>query len=186
SEALHKFDQILNITPDDMDTLAVKASVAQAEGDLPRASVLLASLHPPPDDSNVLYAQVYQAILLRRPAQIIPQLKEILAKPDPAWGYATGEMRLWLGWAQGIADDPAGTVRLLLHCPGSIQRSIRCAMIGVSRDSAPRPRRSKPVEAAVSAAVIPFAGDTAADTITPLPAHPCSTSLSILYFNPIN
>src|SRR5438270_2442879 len=108
SEALHKFDQILNITPDDMDTLAVKASVAQAEGDLPRASTLLAPLHPPPDDSNVLYAQVYQAILLRRPAQIIPQLKEILAKPDPAWGYATGEMRFWLGWAQEIADDHAG------------------------------------------------------------------------------
>ncbi|PYM01152.1 MAG: hypothetical protein DMF19_07150 [Verrucomicrobia bacterium] len=91
-----------------MDTLAVKASVAQAEGDLPRASVLLASLHPPPDDSNVLYAQVYQAILLRRPAQIIPQLKEILAKPDPAWGYATGEMRFWLGWAQEVANDHAG------------------------------------------------------------------------------
>jgi len=55
-----------------------------------------------------LYAQVYQAILLRRPAQIIPQLKEILAKPDPAWGYATGEMRFWLGWAQEVADDHAG------------------------------------------------------------------------------
>jgi TolB-like protein/Tfp pilus assembly protein PilF len=108
SEALHKFDQILNITPDDMDTLAVKASVAQAEGDLPRASTLLAPLHPPADDSNVLYAQVYQAILLRRPAQIIPQLKEILAKPDPAWGYAIGEMRFWLGWAQDVAGDHAG------------------------------------------------------------------------------
>jgi TolB-like protein/Tfp pilus assembly protein PilF len=107
-EALHKFDQILNITPDDMDTLAVKASVAQAEGDLPRASALLAPLHPPADDSNVLYAQVYQAILQRRPAQIIPQLKEILAKPDPAWGYATGEMRFWLGWAQEVAGDHAG------------------------------------------------------------------------------
>ena len=107
SEALHKFDQILNITPDDMDTLAVKASVAQAEGDLPRASALLVSLHPPPDDSNVLYAQVYQTILERRPAQIIPQLKEILAKPDPAWGYAIGEMRFWLGWAQEVAGDNA-------------------------------------------------------------------------------
>ena len=107
SEALHKFDQILNITPDDMDTLAVKASVAQAEGDLPRASALPVSLHPPPDDSNVLYAQVYQTILERRPAQIIPQLKEILAKPDPGWGYAIGEMRFWLGWAQEVAGDNA-------------------------------------------------------------------------------
>jgi TolB-like protein/Tfp pilus assembly protein PilF len=107
-EALHKFDQILNIIPDDMDTLAVKGSVAQAEGDLPRASALLAPLHPPVDDSNVLYAQVYQAILERRSAQIIPRLKEILAKPDPAWGYATGEMRFWLGWAQEVAGDDAG------------------------------------------------------------------------------
>jgi TolB-like protein/Tfp pilus assembly protein PilF len=107
-EALHKFDQILNIIPDDMDTLAVKGSVAQAEGDLPRASALLAPLHPPADDSNVLYTQVYQAILERRSAQIIPQLKEILAKPDPAWGYATGEMRFWLGWAQEVAGDDAG------------------------------------------------------------------------------
>jgi TolB-like protein/Tfp pilus assembly protein PilF len=107
-EALHKFDQILNIIPDDMDTLAIKGSVAQAEGDLPRASALLAALHPPADDSNVLYTQVYQAILERRAAQIIPQLKEILAKPDPAWGYATGEMRFWLGWAQEVAGDEAG------------------------------------------------------------------------------
>jgi TolB-like protein/Tfp pilus assembly protein PilF len=107
-EALRKFDQILNIIPDDMDTLAVKGAVAQAEGDLPRASALLAPLHPPADDSNVLYTQVYQAILERRSAQVIPQLKEILANPDPAWGYATGEMRFWLGWAQEVAGDDAG------------------------------------------------------------------------------
>jgi TolB-like protein/Tfp pilus assembly protein PilF len=107
-EALHKFDQILNITPDDMDTLAVKGAVAQAQGDLPRAAALLAPLHPPADDSNVLYTQVYQAILERRSAQVIPRLKEILAKPDPAWGYATGEMRFWLGWAQEVAGDDAG------------------------------------------------------------------------------
>jgi hypothetical protein len=31
-----------------------------------------------------LETQVYQAILERRPAQIIARLKEILAKPDPA------------------------------------------------------------------------------------------------------
>jgi len=107
TEALHKFDQILTITPDDMDTLAVKASVAQAEGDLPGAAALLAPLHPPADDSNVLYTQVYQAILERRSAQVIPRLTEILANPDPAWGYATGEMRFWLGWAQDVAGDHA-------------------------------------------------------------------------------
>jgi tetratricopeptide (TPR) repeat protein len=51
--------------------------------------------------------QVYQAILERRPAQIIPRLKEILAKPDPALGYVNGELRFWLGWAQEVAGDHA-------------------------------------------------------------------------------
>ena len=50
-EALRKLDQVLNITPDDVDTLALKAAIAQAEGDLPRAAALLAPLHPTADDS---------------------------------------------------------------------------------------------------------------------------------------
>ena len=107
ADALRKFDQILKITPDDMDTLAVEASIAQAEGDLPRAAALLAPLHPPADDSNVLYAQVYQAILERHPGPMMPRLKELLARPDPAWGYFTGELRFWLGWAQDVAGDHA-------------------------------------------------------------------------------
>src|SRR5438094_6478613 len=90
-EALRKLDQVLDIIPDDVDTLAEKAAVAQAEGDLPRASALLAPLHPNADDTQALETQIYQAILERRPAQIISRLKEILAKPDPALGFFNGE-----------------------------------------------------------------------------------------------
>jgi TolB-like protein/class 3 adenylate cyclase/Tfp pilus assembly protein PilF len=104
-EALRKFDQVLNITPDDVDTLATKAAVAQAEGDLPGASALLAPLHPAADDTYALETQVYQAILERHPAQIIPRLKEMLAKPDLALGYINGELRFWLGWAQEVGGD---------------------------------------------------------------------------------
>jgi TolB-like protein/class 3 adenylate cyclase/Tfp pilus assembly protein PilF len=106
-EALRKLDQVLNITPDDPNTLVNKAAIAQAEGDLPRASALLAPLHPNADDTTVLETQVYQAILERRPAAIIPRLKEILAKPDPVLGYYNGELRIWLGWAQEVAGDHA-------------------------------------------------------------------------------
>jgi len=59
------------------------------------------------DDTFALETQVYQTILERRPAQIIPRLKEILAKPDPALGYTNGELRFWLGWAQEVAGDHA-------------------------------------------------------------------------------
>ena len=106
-EALRKLDQVLDIIPDDVDTLATKAGIAQAEGDLPRAAALLAPLHPNADDASALETQVYQAILERRPAQIIPRLKEILAKPDPALGYVYGALRFDLGWAQEIAGDHA-------------------------------------------------------------------------------
>src|SRR6184192_3128096 len=106
-EALRKYDQVLNITPDDVDTLAYKAAIAQAEGDLPRAAALLAPLHPNADNLDALGTQVYQAILERRPAPVIPRLKEILAKPDPALGYSNGELRFFLGWAQEVAGDHA-------------------------------------------------------------------------------
>jgi len=106
-EALRKLDQVLNITPDDLDTLATKAAIAQAEGDLPRAAALLGPLSPSADLTQAFETQVYQAILERRPAQIIPRLKEILAKSDPALGYFNGELRFWLGWAQEVASDHA-------------------------------------------------------------------------------
>jgi TolB-like protein/class 3 adenylate cyclase/Tfp pilus assembly protein PilF len=104
-EALRKWDQFLDITPDDVDVIAEKAAIRQAEGDLPRAAALLAPLRPNAEDTQALEQQVYQAILERRPAPIIPRLKEILAKPDPSLGYFNGELRFWLGWAQEVAGD---------------------------------------------------------------------------------
>src|SRR4029077_15630184 len=82
-EAWRKLEQILNITPDDGDTIVEKAVIAQAEGDLPRASALLAPVQPAADDTKALETQAYQSILERRPAQIISRLKELLVKPDP-------------------------------------------------------------------------------------------------------
>ena len=104
-EALRKLDQVLNITPDDVDTLALKASIAQAQGDLPQASALLAQLHAGADAPPALETEVYQAILERRTGKIIPRLKEILARPDPSLGFYNGELRFWLGWAQDMGGD---------------------------------------------------------------------------------
>jgi len=106
-EALRTLDQILDIAPDDVTTLVYKASIAQAEGDLPRASALLAPLQPAAGDRIAWRIRTYQAILERRPAQIIPRLKELWGNPDPAVGYINPELRFWLGWAQDIAGDHA-------------------------------------------------------------------------------
>jgi TolB-like protein/Tfp pilus assembly protein PilF len=106
-EAVRKLDQVLNIMPDDVDTLAEKAGIAQAQGDLPRAAAVLAPLRPTADFHRALETQVYQGILERQTASIIPRLEELLAEPDAALGYIIGQLRFWLGWAQDIAGDHA-------------------------------------------------------------------------------
>ncbi|HXI75158.1 MAG TPA: tetratricopeptide repeat protein, partial [Pyrinomonadaceae bacterium] len=104
-EAVRKLEQILNITPDDVDTIVEKGAIAQAEGDLPLASALLASVQPAADDTNALETQAYQAILERRPAPIISQLKTVLANPDAGLGFYKGGLRFWLGWVQDVTGD---------------------------------------------------------------------------------
>jgi TolB-like protein/Tfp pilus assembly protein PilF len=107
AEAQKILDQVLEITPDDLDTLVEKAAIAQGQGELTRAAAILAPLLPEPADNRALETQAYQAILERRPAQVIPRLEEILAKPDPALGYINGQLRFWLGWAQELAGNHA-------------------------------------------------------------------------------
>jgi serine/threonine protein kinase/Tfp pilus assembly protein PilF len=104
-EAVRKLDQVLNITPDDPDAIAIMAGVAQAQGDLPRAAALLEPLRLAPNDPSAFETQVYQAILERRPAPVIESLKQMVAKPDPSLGYYNGELRWWLAWAQDVAGD---------------------------------------------------------------------------------
>src|SRR6184192_2533591 len=124
-EALAKLEQILNITPDDIDTLVLKARIAQAEGDLPGASAILAPLRLGADYANALETQIYQAILEARPATVITQLKEILVKPDQALGYYNGELRFWLGWAQEVAGDHAAARESWVQARGELEPFLK-------------------------------------------------------------
>jgi serine/threonine-protein kinase len=72
-----------------------------------------------------LETQVYQAILERRPAQIIPRLKEILAKPDPALGFVNGALRFNLGWAQEVAGDHAVAQETWRQARSELESSLK-------------------------------------------------------------
>ena len=105
-EALRKLDQVLNITPDDVDTL-----VTRRLSHKPRATcrvLLRSSLRSTQaaDDYEAVETQVYQAILERRPAQIISRLKEILAKPDPALGFYQWRTALFVRLGAGSRRRP--------------------------------------------------------------------------------
>src|SRR5438067_3191714 len=124
-DALRKFDQVLNITPDDPDTLATKAAIALSEGDLPLASALLTPLHLSADLTQALQTQVYLAVLERQPAPMITRLQEVLAKPDPALGYINGDLRFYLGWAQEVAGDHAGAQESWRHARSELEPFLK-------------------------------------------------------------
>src|SRR5207302_2455027 len=104
-DAVRKYEDVLNITPDDPQPVARQSAIFQAMGDLPWASAFFTPLYSRADDGGTMNTQVYQAILERRTAPIIPRLKEILSKPDSAPGNSEDDLRFWLGWAQDIAGD---------------------------------------------------------------------------------
>jgi serine/threonine protein kinase/Tfp pilus assembly protein PilF len=124
-EALRKLDQVLNITPEGLDELGTKAGIAQAQGDLPRAAAILTPLQPTAGNTQELDAQVYQAILERRPAQMISRLKRILAKPDPPLGFVSGGLRFWLGWAQQVAGDHAAAQATWLQTRSELEPFVK-------------------------------------------------------------
>jgi serine/threonine protein kinase/Flp pilus assembly protein TadD len=123
-DAVRKYEDILNITPDDPQSVVRQAAIFQAMGDLPRAAAVLAPFYSKPDDSAI-ETQVYQAILERRTAPIIPGLKETLSKLDSAPDDEKGKLRFWLGWAQDIAGDHSGARESWMQAKNDLESSLK-------------------------------------------------------------
>jgi serine/threonine protein kinase/Tfp pilus assembly protein PilF len=124
-DALRKYEDTLNITPDDPQPVVRQAAIFQAMGDLPRAAAVLAPFYSKPDDDSAIETQVYQAILERRTASIIPRLKEKLSKLDSAPSDEKGRLYFWLGWAQDIAGDRAGAHESWTQAKNELESSLK-------------------------------------------------------------
>jgi serine/threonine protein kinase/tetratricopeptide (TPR) repeat protein len=124
-DALRKYEDILNIIPDDPQPVVRQAAIFQAMGDLPRAAAILAPLYSKPDDDGAIETQVYQAILERRTASIIPRVKQKLSKLDSAPDDDRAELRFWLGWAQEIAGDHAGAHDSWMQAKHELESSLK-------------------------------------------------------------
>jgi TolB-like protein/Tfp pilus assembly protein PilF len=125
SQARRKCEQILNIVPDDIDTFLEEADIALAEGDLARARTLLDRVHPTAAEPDAIRKKIYEAILERRPKNIIAWSAEILANPDSGSAGAIGELRFWLGWAQKMAGDAAAAGQSWRRARDEIQTALQ-------------------------------------------------------------
>ena len=124
-DALRKYEDVLNLTPDDLQPVVRQAGVFQAMGDLRHAAALLTPLNPRAGDGRTIDTQAYQAILERRTAPIIPRLKEMLSKRNPAPSNADGGLYFWLGWAQEIAGDQAGAHENWTQAKNELESSLK-------------------------------------------------------------
>ncbi|HEY4757885.1 MAG TPA: adenylate/guanylate cyclase domain-containing protein, partial [Chthoniobacterales bacterium] len=120
-EALGKSDEILNIAPDDPDTLALQVDIAFGEGDLSRAETLLDRLQPSRMDSGIIWRKTYEAILQRRPMKIVAWLTQILASPEVADANFDANLRFWLGWAQRMAGDHSAAEQTWNQARGEVE-----------------------------------------------------------------
>src|SRR5947207_3204372 len=102
-DAIRKIDEVLNITPESKASTPEKADIAPAEGDLPRAAQLLSGQDVKSWGSNDIVTHTSQATFERHPAQIIPQLEQVLGEHGPNLDVD----HFWLGWAREQSGDHA-------------------------------------------------------------------------------
>jgi tetratricopeptide (TPR) repeat protein len=109
--ALNIYDRALTISPDEPDTLAQKAELYQAQGDLEQAGKLLAGV-PAHTRFAGTRPSINQFILERHYDEAIRLLEAMLAKVRRASGFRMAvevcDLQVYLAKVQQLADDSAG------------------------------------------------------------------------------
>jgi tetratricopeptide (TPR) repeat protein len=82
SSALRIHDQVLEITPDNVDALASEASIYQEEANLSKAGAVLARLSSDPSYEVLFPTQIRQRIYERRFAEAIDMIKKAFERRD--------------------------------------------------------------------------------------------------------
>jgi TolB-like protein/Tfp pilus assembly protein PilF len=118
SDATHKLDQILDITPDDPDTLVTEVAIAQAEGNLPRAAAILGRIQDVP---SAWHVQAYQIVLERVRSPALSRLKKGI---ETSGEKSNGDSRFWLGWAEKACGDNAAAEQTWQQARAELESSL--------------------------------------------------------------
>jgi TolB-like protein/Tfp pilus assembly protein PilF len=106
--ALKKYDRVLDIVPNDPNTVAFEAKIYQAEGNLEQAGKLLAGLNIQTPSFNVFETKIYQLILERRCDEAIRLIHSRLTESRDIWNIDRLFYPLFLVGAQECSGDIAG------------------------------------------------------------------------------
>jgi serine/threonine protein kinase/Tfp pilus assembly protein PilF len=108
STALKLCDRALDITPNDPDLMAVKASVYQAQGNLREAGELLSQINAQTPSQSAFVIKWTQLRLERKYVEAIRLLQARQARPPSASEFDKAITQAFLAVTQRLAGDTAG------------------------------------------------------------------------------
>ncbi|CEF48716.1 unnamed protein product [uncultured bacterium] len=105
---LRLYDRVLDITPNDPDFMAAKASIYQAQGNLQEAAKLLVKVNAQTPSFTAVWSKITQLTLERNLGEAVRLLQARLAQFHFASDYEKAFYYVWLALAQSLAGDTAG------------------------------------------------------------------------------
>ena len=106
--ALRLYDRVLDITPNDSETMATKACVYQAQGNLREAASLLSGINEQTPHETVFQMKITQLRLERKYPEAVRLLQSRLAQFHYTSDAEKGRAQTALAQAQQLAGDTAG------------------------------------------------------------------------------
>jgi tetratricopeptide (TPR) repeat protein len=106
--ALRLHDRLLDITPNDLETMAANARIYQAQGNLEEAHRLLSEINERTPSAFAFVVKIDQLQFERNYAEALRLLQGRLAQFHYNSDYEKADLQMNLAWAQGLAGDAAG------------------------------------------------------------------------------
>jgi TolB-like protein/class 3 adenylate cyclase/Flp pilus assembly protein TadD len=106
--AIKLYDRVLDITPNDPEAMASKASIYQAQGNLQQAARLLSDINSQTPSGDAFAIKIIQLRLERNYGEAIRLLQARLAQFHFASEYEKAADQVWLALMQRLAGDTAG------------------------------------------------------------------------------
>ena len=106
--ALKLYDRALDITPNDPDVMAAKASIYQAQGDLQEAARLLSQINEHTPAEETFHIKITQARLERNYGECVRLLQAREAEFASESQYEKALNPVWLAFMQRVAGNTAG------------------------------------------------------------------------------
>jgi TolB-like protein/Tfp pilus assembly protein PilF len=123
--AFRLIDRALDIAPGDNFSLALKASIYQARGQLDEADAVLARMRVDANNETAITTMADQHLLRRNYRAGVALMQSALANLDPSLRLEHATFLAWLGEFQKLDGDTAGAKASFTKCRDELQTLLR-------------------------------------------------------------